>query len=95
MQKVIEGGLILSYIIGSLALFGTAGGMFIMGMSGDGLLLLPVIIAGVIYVYTIKKMQGLLQKNEKLKAYMILNAVVWIMTFILFAQCANTTFSTH
>lgn len=95
MQKIIEGALVLSYIIGSLALFGTGAGMLLMGMMGDSLLFIPVVIAGGIYVYTLRKIQGLLQKNEKLKAYMILNAVVWLSTFILFAQCANTTFSTH
>ena len=80
MQKVIEGALVLSYIIGSLALFGTGGGMLLMGMMGDSLLFIPVAIAGGIYVYTLRKIQGLLQKNEKLKAYMILNAVVWLST---------------
>ena len=95
MQKVIEGSLTLLYVIGTLSLFMSGGGMFIMGMSGDALLLIPVAIVGGIYMYTLKKMQELLLKNEKIKAYMIGNGVVWIGTFALFVQCSGTMLNTH
>lgn len=95
MQKVMVWGLILLYVFGTLILFATAGGLFFVSMLGDNVYIFALLAAIVIYFYSLKKMREVLQKNEKLKAYLIGNGVVWALAFILSIQCAGTTFNTH
>lgn len=95
MQKVLEWGLILLYIIGTMLLFVTGGGLLLVSMLGDNVYIFALLAAIVIYFYSLKKMREALQKNEKLKAYLIGNGVVWSLTFILSIQCAGTTLNTH
>lgn len=95
MQKFIQWSLTLLYAFGTIAFFMTGGSLVIAVMLGESSLLLLILLAGSIYFYSIKKIRELLSRNEKVKAYLMGNGVVWILTLAFFGQCATATFSTH